>query len=301
MFLDTVRAAHTGHWDVLDALWWQAHPASPGPSGAPSPSASLRDLQRQAFSADGDAIGDQATAQRIRALETEIRDESRAIINALEAAHGRSRTGAASSLGDVAPPSESSQEPLASPDEVTTTPPPGNRRRFVVAAGIAAALALGVVVGAQLTDGSADAVPSRATSPSLPAKPLAAAVSVFERAQTPEDVPDQRVPSTFDPGSFRSLGVIAGTSTSADRVSLYAARSTSNMICVVALAAQIGHLATCALAGDFPTTGLRLYWESEVAIQSAYGSSTTSAMDRYVVWKYDGSVDGGGIERIPAP
>lgn len=229
VFLNTVRAAHTGQWDVLDALWWQAHPASPGPSGAPSPSASLRDLQRQAFSADGDAIGDQATAQRIRALETEIRDESRAIINALEAAHGRSRTGAARSLDDVAPPSESSQEPLASPDEATTTPPPGNRRRLAVAAGIAAALALGVVVGAQLTDGSADAVPSPTAPPSLPAEPIAAAVSVFERAQTPEDVPDRPVPNTFDLASFRSLGVIAGTSTSADRVSLYAARSTSNM------------------------------------------------------------------------
>lgn len=45
-----LRNAYDGRHDVLDALWWAAHPLTRTPHGAPDPAGELRELQRAAFS-----------------------------------------------------------------------------------------------------------------------------------------------------------------------------------------------------------------------------------------------------------
>ena len=72
------------------------------------------------------------------------------------------------------------------------------------------------------------------------------------------------------------------------------------MICIVALAAQFDHLATCTLANDFPSTGLRLYWESDFAFRSDDGSTPIGPAEHYIVWNPDGTLEEGATGKPPA-
>ena len=156
-----VRGAYVGPWDVLDSLWWQSHPLDPAPSGTPSPAARLRDLQRQAFSAGGNAIGDHAAAQRMRELEAEIVAERAALVAALAAAQSHSKSAATTFPGRGTPVSLA-ETAVDSPGRPISRaraggPPPEPRRWMALALALPSALAIGVVAGTQLTAGNADA------------------------------------------------------------------------------------------------------------------------------------------------
>ena len=49
-FESRLRSVYQGRHDVLDALWWAAHPLTPSPRGIPDPAAELRGLQNAVFS-----------------------------------------------------------------------------------------------------------------------------------------------------------------------------------------------------------------------------------------------------------
>ena len=49
-WLASLRKAYQGRHDVLDALWWVAHPNTRAPGGLADPADGLRDLQRAVFS-----------------------------------------------------------------------------------------------------------------------------------------------------------------------------------------------------------------------------------------------------------
>jgi hypothetical protein len=298
IFLDRVREAHGGRWDVLDALWWESRPLDAAPSGAPAPAAELRELQRRLFSQGGDAGGDHATTVVMRELETTIAAERAAIKDAIEQA--QSQPGKRpphqtdveiTHLFDLEPGLEVGSSGPTSPVLGTAAP----KRNLAVAFSIAAALVGGVVVGTQLTGGTADAAPPLA-SPSPTARPTVnvgalAPVEVFERAQETWDIPDLALPPIFDAASFRSLNHHPPESTYQPPAKIYAARMTSNLMCLVAVISADDYVSTCTLERNFPITGLRVYWKAPMETMPIEGGDPVSmATDQHAVWSTDGSL-----------
>jgi len=278
VFRAAAAAAHTGRWNLLDALWWEWHPEEPAPTGSPSPISRLRALQRRVFAADGDAAGDHAVAEEVRELETEIVAERAAITAAIVAARAdlerrtddRSHGGPAS--GDPAGSTDGSTagDPVADPaptaDAAGRPAARPGRRRLLLALALAAALiaaaVLGGVLGTRLTVSGHG--PAGSPAASATAEPPANPAALFAQAQRPEDVPAVAVSAVFEPDSFRYLGSAGGLA-EANLVGpspFYAARTTDGLICLLAVPEGSGYLSTCAAEFAYPATGLRLYWES---------------------------------------
>jgi hypothetical protein len=313
-FLQRVRDAHTGRWDVLDALWWDSHPFEPAPSGTPAPAAELRELQRRLFSQDGDASGDHVTTALMRESEATISVERAEIQDAIHRAQSTSERHAHSTDADVECLSEVDRMPETG-DPAAVAPPVMNpalspKRNLAVAVGIVAAVIGGMAVGAQLTNGTDAAPPGASPTPMNTASPVVMleaaplALAVFDRPQEPIDVPSVPMPEALDLESFRAIdaassqlqnGEAGRHDHNLDR--FFAARTTSHLVCLVAVVSSIDYLSTCTLENDFPATGLRLYWPGSFTMENAEGTVTTTAMERYTVWQPDGSLEGGGMGR----
>ena len=322
VFRAAAAAAHTGRWNLLDALWWEWHPEEPAPTGSPSPISRLRALQRRVFAADGDAAGDHAVAEEVRELETEIVAERAAITAAIVAARAdlerrtddRSHGGPAS--GDPAGSTDGSTagDPVADPaptaDAAGRPAARPGRRRLLLALALAAALiaaaVLGGVLGNRLTLSGLDAAeptPSASATAEAPGNPAV----LFAQAQRPEDIPAVAVSAVFEPDSFRYLGS-AGWLDDANPVGpspYYAARATGGLTCLVAVPEGGRYLSTCALESAFPSIGLRLYWES-TDLPTGMASTVsvpeeTSPMlgDVTVIWGRNGEVTSEWALRSP--
>lgn len=293
-FLSALRAAHEGEWDVLDALWWEANPEEPASSGAASPTTRLRDLQRRVFSSDGDAVGDHAITRSMQELEAEIFTEREALHSALASVQSGLRT------EFVIPDTHPSEPPV---DPMVDLPAPvvptrrGRRSMFLVALGITVALLVGLAIGANMNAALvAAAPPSTASNASEVTTPTpVAALSVFDRAQTPEDIPASAMPKELAFDSFRALGVAAGSADLTVTGNIYAARNDSNMVCLVVLLADDDYLSTCTLEENFPVTGLRLYWNSQLEFRKPDGTTVTPTVGSYAVWRPDSSLETGAV------
>jgi hypothetical protein len=302
-FLNRVRDAHGGRWDVLDALWWESRPLDTAPSGIPAPAAELAELQRRLFSQGGDASGDHATTAMMRELERSISAERAAIKDAIERAQATSVGRPHQTDADISRLFDMEQEPEAGSSAPTTAPVPGDapapKRNLVVAFGIAAALVGGVVVGTQLTGGTADAAPPVASA-SPTARPAVtldvgtlAPVGVFDRAQETWDIPGFAMPIVFDAASFRNLNHFPESSFQPP-AQIYAARMTSNLLCLVAVISPDDYVSTCALERDFPIAGLRVYWKSPMdQLPVEGGDPVPVSTEQHAVWSTDGSLEYG--------
>ncbi len=179
--------------------------------------------------------------------------------------------------------------------------PASRKRTLAVLLGVLFALVAGVAVGAEFGGGHADASPTvpSATPPVTVSLGPLPPVAVFERPQVPEDIPGIEFQPYFDAASFRLL---SGYSVSGEGVpsqvveAVYAAKTTSNMVCVVVVPTDPTYVYTCTLEGDFPSTGLRVHWADEAQIESATGTPVTRT-ERYVVWNVDQSVEWGSTGR----
>ena len=85
-WLASLRSAYRGRHDVLDALWWVAHPHTATPSGLTDPADGLRELQRAVFSraaAESPVIEvdnpDGVGVLRIREAEHRLREAERVL------------------------------------------------------------------------------------------------------------------------------------------------------------------------------------------------------------------------------
>jgi hypothetical protein len=303
-FLDRVRDAHGGRWDVLDALWWESRPLDTAPSGTPAPAAELRELQRRLFSQGGDAVGDQATTVLMRELETNIASERAAIEDAIQRAQSQvGKRAPHQTDAEITHLFDLEQEPDAG--SLAPTFPvlgaPAAKRNFAVVFGIAAALVGGVVVGTQLTGGTADATPPVA-SPSRTARPAVtldvgnlAPVGVFDRAQEASDIPALAMPAIFVADSFRNLNHFPDSGYQPP-TRLYAGRSTSNMVCLFAFISADEYVSTCTLERDFPTTGLRVHWKAMMDVTPFDGGDPVPMpTDQHAVWATDGNVMWGSV------
>ncbi|TFD94846.1 hypothetical protein E3T61_01555 [Cryobacterium lactosi] len=324
-FLIAVRAAHRGRWPVLDALWWWSHPAETAPSGSPSPAARLSALQRRLFGADGDAAGDGAVAQAARELDTEIAAE-RAAIGAALAAAGEAPADTRATAPRIGPPpltpgadpadvgGDDAAGP-ADPDEaadLSSDSPTGNpappRRRVLLGAGLAGALVVGALVGSQVTaanrpGGQSPPATASSTGSATPSAVPVIAAQVFARVQTGQDIPRVPLPAAYDPASFRYLGAAGWRDSDANGVTdspYYAARGAENMVCLVVVPEGAGYLTTCTPEDDFPSTGLRLSWESTDFLPMEQDGQAM-VMDITVAWLSDSTIEtrGSGRSLIP--
>lgn len=302
-FLEHVRQGHRGRWNVLDALWWESRPLEVAPSGTPAPAAELRELHRRLFSQGGDAGGDHATTVLMRELEATISAERAAIKDAIEHAQSPSAGLPRQTDAEITRLFDLEQDPEAGITASTSSVPrnaPVPRRNLAAALSIAAALVGGVVVGTQLTGGTADAAPPVA-SPSPTARPAVtldvgtlAPVGVFERAQETWDIPDLALPLAFDADSFRSLNHHPSESSYQPPAQIFAARMTSNLMCLVVVISADDYVSTCTLERNFPITGLRVYWKAPMeTIPIEGGDPVSLATDQHAVWYTDGSLMSG--------
>ena len=267
----------------------------------------LRDLQRRAFAADGDAAGDDSVATAIRELQAEIAAE--------RAADGREVTPVGSEPAampgiDTADGSPGSQTAPGDPPAGADTGSAGAspRRRGPLVFGLAAALALGVLLGsgvtAALNPGSpaieAGAAEAGATDTEATADDQPVLVSqVFSRMQTPRDIPLVAMPNSFDPDSFRYLGSAGWTDADGDGVidsPYFAARGASGAVCLVVVPEGSGYLSTCALESAYPATGLHLSWQSS-DLHPAVQDPTGVVMDITVTWLSNAMVETRGSGR----
>lgn len=291
-FLDAVRANHRGRWNVFDALWWAAHPDDAAPSGTPAPALRVRALQRRLFAADADAAGDQVVAGLLRELEAEIVAERAFILEAVAAADAGRPAG-----GDLDP-IEQDDEPMLGtgppgPDRTAGFGARGRRAVVLLTAALAAATLLGVILGAGLTGGNLDGQVAATPTATATAtgEPNVTALEIFDRTREPEDDPGILLPGQFEADSVRLISNLAspGTGTS---VAYYAARSSSNLICLIVVMQDSDYLSTCTLAQDFPATGLRLYWK-QLGIGPFADDGVAAAVDAYVTWYPDGGSEAG--------
>ena len=283
-FLLAVRTAYVGTGDVLDALWWQSHPDQTSPAGTASPSVRRRKLQRQIFAADGDSANNAAAAKQLAQLDCEFRSEHEALTRALAVVGG-----------GVAPAVDDPIEPADADVDAEAPLPTSTRSRLLLGAGLILAVTIGAVAGAQFTDAGTSAAPI----PIATAKPTttgtrAPALTRLDLPQTTADAPTAEVPGGFVVDSFRLLGTPPGYLGPSDSVAIYAARTTSGMVCLIALGGEVGHLATCVPDSNFPTTGLRLYWLGTLDYLSDAGVASTTPINWDAVWKPDGSFESGG-------
>ena len=152
-----------------------------------------------------------------------------------------------------------------------------------------------MVAGTQLDMGSVEATSTGPSSSPTPSAAKIAALSVFDRPQQPEDIPALILPKTFNLDSFRALnGDLSGQNGAA---TIFSARSSSNMVCLVVLAAGVDYLSTCSTEGEFPAFGLRLWWVSTLDYEEPDGVPATLTSDSTAVWKPDGSIEFGGNGR----
>lgn len=144
--------------------------------------------------------------------------------------------------------------------------------------GIAAALIVGVAIGASTSGAISRALSAPATPP-----PTAAA-AVFARPQAPVDVPDIPLGDRFVADSFRQL-LEAGLDT------LYLARNVDGEICLVVVIQTRDFAATCTPESDLDASGLQLRWRSVAPYRDL--PDQPSASDFSFTWHPDGSTEMG--------
>jgi hypothetical protein len=173
--LADMRGAYRGRFDVLDALWWRAHPLTPTSDGRQDPVAELAPLQAAVYSrAAGTEPG---IGQRLAALEAQLAADGAALDATLEwfnqweqsaAGHGAVADCVLTdgAVEDGAAATEAGAEPFTFTAEVER-PPVASRRAspfLLVAAG--AALGVLVTIGVQAIQGQpvvTDAAPGSST------------------------------------------------------------------------------------------------------------------------------------------
>ncbi|TFD94848.1 hypothetical protein E3T61_01565 [Cryobacterium lactosi] len=169
------------------------------------------------------------------------------------------------------------------------------RRRVLLAAGLTAAVLLGALGGSQLSSTTLlGAAPAPSATASAAGTPPPIALTIFQREQMPEDVPAVPLPAEFDTTTVRALGSMGAVDADpAWTTYYYTARTTSTMVCLIVLPPAASYLSTCTLEQDFPSTGLRLYWQAQGIFADT--GAATGPVNTFLTWRPDGSVEVGAV------
>ncbi len=285
--LADLRAAYRGRFDVLDALWWRAHPGVPTPQGTPDPAAELDTLSASVYSKRPDAeplvefidpVGNQPVrttedGRRLRMLTLQLAEDAAALDDALRVL----------------------REPQAVPP--TSIPPrvpsglagsglPGSGRpvpmgRRGLAVGIAGLAVLGVLgVGAATTilNSGFGTDAGVAQSPEV--------LQIFTDHDRYPVVIEPGLGNRFNPASIRSV-----TPPGAEEAGyeMYVAQNTDGDYCVV-LQNLEGRLDTrCTSALELASSGLRLDAVVIPPPSVLESSQPPTPFDVTVIWSTDGT------------
>ena len=102
--------------------------------------------------------------------------------------------------------------------------------------------------------------------------------------------PNWQTPPGSTPGSRPDsprrppLGAVGGSQLSA----------AAYLVCLIVVPPATTFLSTCTLERDFPSTGLRLYWQSEGAV----ADTPTGPVTSFLTWRPDGSVEMGAVGAV---
>lgn len=304
-FLESVRAQHRGHWDVLDALWWSSHPNDAAPSGRAAPQAELRELQQRRFAASPEDTTVPGLTCDLRQLEADIARERTAIDAAVVSAYiggGRALAGGRGPAREPQPPAATNVVPQPAPAaESAPAAEPGMSasrgrawRRGAFAAG---AVLVGIVIGGQLAEA---VTPLRTTAPPTPspAEPLNAstvpALAIFDRTQIVTDTPGIPLPTSFDRSSVRKLAsVLWDPSGPRPESPYYVARGGTDNICLLLMVDDGHYLSTCVGIDEFAAGGVRLYWTSDLSFYADGQAPAPGASNLYIDWSPNGDYEVG--------
>ncbi|QYF72743.1 hypothetical protein [Cryobacterium sp. PAMC25264] len=305
-YRSAVRDHYRGSRDVLDALWWRAHPDQASPEGEPAPSGRVRALQRRVFAADADAAGDHAVHRALRELEAEIAGEKEAIDDAVLAAEQELEGSAVARVAParpMVPRGDESQRDAGSavsadgPPAAPEKPTVASRSRVRLAVGLIVAAVLGGVAGAQIVGAIA-----RGTEIPAAATTEAKAFEIFDRPQTVDDVPAVPLPASFQPLTLRTIGGISWESVDPPAESLfYVVRSDAERVCLLLLLDDTHYLSSCVGESEFAASGVTLYWTSDQGLASEGLAPTAGQRNWYVEWTSDGGTSVGPAASGDAP
>ncbi|HYI34742.1 MAG TPA: hypothetical protein VEX88_14875 [Glaciibacter sp.] len=273
--LADLRAAYRGRFDVLDALWWRAHPGVPTPQGVPDPAAELVTLSASVYSVPTTAeplveFIDPVSNQPVRSTE----DGRRLRLLTLHLAEDAAALDAAIH--------NSSQPPTLPPASALSMTPGGRQRdragRKAAAVCLAALALLGV--------GAATTILEPMFGPDAD---VAAAPEVLQIFTDHDRYPVVIAPdlgNRFNPASIRSV-----TPPGAEQAGyeMYVAQNTDGDYCVV-LQNLEGRLDTrCTSAVELASSGLRLDAVVIPPPSVLESSQPPIPFDVTVIWSTDGT------------
>ncbi|THG32894.1 hypothetical protein [Naasia lichenicola] len=264
-----VAASYSGDHDLSDALWWRMHPFEPGPSGAVSPRAQMRDLQEAAYSAVSDeAIRDSALA-RLAELESEVSTEDAQLTDALRRA-----------IEDR--PEQSHPDATHDAD----TPPSAAGRAAAGVRALALPVLLAALVGAVVTAAvlQTAAPPAELAAGSTPPTSAPARNAALDRLlddQADGDRPQGVIAtgmflSGIELSSVRKLDVSSAdpdVAADAGAAAVYIARDVDDLICLEAQRLDGQLVEGCAKRSVVEDSGLRITWSVADPLGDAAGSS----------------------------
>lgn len=246
-FEAALRDAYCGRHDVLDALWWAAHPLTESPRGVLDPAAGLTGLQRAAYARVSDPTDARESQQRLQEAQLLLAEDARNLTDAVGAIE-----------------QEAARLPVSSPkSEEEADSGPKTRRKVLLPALAGGLLLAAIMVLPALSQLNTDADRSPTSSARPPDRvhteivtlgsegnvtdPLA----ILERPQAPGDQP--RGELRFSAETYRALPSLV------PHVELYLARGNfPEAICLVVVGQDERSMSTCQPASGFTNDELQL-------------------------------------------
>jgi hypothetical protein len=290
---ERLRAAYHGHGDVLDVLWWRAHPLADTADGTPDPTAELNALRRTAYSREGSPAALAAVFER----EQLARDTDRALDAAMAAISLRTEP-----PRETPDPSTMAVMDAGEPARIDTPPlePAPARPRLRAAIAIIAAAIVVAGLGFGIGRGvSSEPVPTATPTPTF--RPFSAGqhgsatLALLETPQTPADIP----PFALEEDVVAStVHLLPGAQSPA--IAVYGALTSDQHICLVIITHDLRSASTCATERTFIAIGLRL--RVTTADQVINGSGFPTKVYYEYFWSSDGAIVGSSNDYpFPAP
>jgi len=240
-----LRGAYRGRHDVLDALWWAAHPLADSAKGLPDPAVEIRALQRAAFARASDPARAAENMRRLQEAEHLLAQDAQLLADAVEAAE------------------QASEPQPVDAQEVEPDATPRTRRKLLLPVVSGVALLAAIIVLPSLMQLDADADPASTVAASPPDRVhtdiitlgaegnVSDPLAILERPQAAGDQPPGEL--RFDVGSYRALPDLA------PQMNVYLAKGNQpDTICLVVMGAEDEIASTCLTATEFTDGELRL-------------------------------------------
>lgn len=323
---EVLRGAYAGRHDVLDALWWRAHPLTDTPAGWPDPAAELPELQAAVYSRARSPESASEDEQRLAALQLALGLDT-ADLDALLGQYPALEAGALAKTGPFLP-ARVRKVPLSDPDtrtfrtlaeggadaavgtaaghgpEASAAPRRlrGLRAGALVLAGAAVGvLALLVLQASGLagaTDASGGATPTAGASET--AGPAASAGNLLGVFDQPEFVPDDTTPALG--GEYTSVHSLFGPVLETGLpYSVFAARLRDDQYCLILRNADLTGTSACTTLDELAGSGLHLNATVMGSLGTAGPLPVSDTYDQLIDVSVDWTADGMSSSSGPHP